>query len=107
MVAAPQNSLPMMEAFLPAFHSRAQGFFKDESTQGSSLVHCLLKKRAPWRRHAFRAGGFILLFLSISLPFLIQLADEPHRQAQMASTLAWLIALVAAANSFFNSQKAW
>ena len=34
------------------------------------------------------------------------MVDE-KQQAQVASTLAWLIALVAAANSFFNWQKAW
>ena len=44
--------------------------------------------------------------MSISLPFITQVS--PHDwQAQVASTLAWLIALVAAANSFFGWQKAW
>ena len=38
-------------------------------------------------------------------PFLTQMV-EPKHQPQVASTLAWLIALVAAANSFFNLQKA-
>jgi hypothetical protein len=100
-----QNSLPKVEAFLSALNE--QSFFKDESTQGSVLWYiAFYKKRAPGRRRAFRAGGFILLFLSISFPFLTQMADEDQR-AQVASTLAWLIALVAAANSFFNWQKAW
>ena len=100
-----QNSLPKVEAFLSALSE--QSFFKDESTQGSVLWYIdFYKKRAPSRRRAFRAGGFILLFLSISLPFLTQMAAK-DQQAQVASTLAWLIALVAAANSFFNWQKAW
>ncbi|SFO21974.1 hypothetical protein SAMN05216386_2982 [Nitrosospira briensis] len=100
-----QNSLPKVEAFLSALSE--QSFFKDESTQGSVLWYIdFYKKRGPSRRRAFRAGGFILLFLSISLPFLTQMAAK-DQQAQVASTLAWLIALVAAANSFFNWQKAW
>ncbi len=100
-----QDSLPKVEAFLSALNE--QSFFKDESTEGSVLWYiAFYKKRAPERRRAYRAGGFILLFLSISLPFLTQLVDE-KQQAQVASTLAWLIALVAAANSFFNWQKAW
>jgi hypothetical protein len=100
--------LPKVEAFLAALNE--QSFFKDESTQGSVLWYiAFYKQRAPWRRRAFRAGGFILLFLSISLPFLTQLAADhvPDEQARVASTLAWLIALVAAANSFFNWQKTW
>jgi hypothetical protein len=104
-MATVQNSLPKVEAFLSALNE--QNFFKDESTPGSVLWYIdFYKKRAPQRRKAFRAGGFILLFLSISLPFLTQLVDV-KQQAQVASTLAWLIALVAAANSFFNWQKAW
>lgn len=100
-----QNSLPKVEAFLFALNQ--QSFFKDESIPGSVLWYIdFYKKRAPQRRRAFRAGGFILLFLSISLPFLTQLAPK-DLQAQVASTLTWLIALVAAANSFFDWQKAW
>ncbi len=105
MEANLQNRLPKVEAFLSALNE--QSFFQDESTQGSVLWYIdFYKKRAPARRRAFRAGGFILLFLSISLPFLTQMVEVKH-QAQVASTLAWLIALVAAANSFFNWQKTW
>ena len=100
-----QNRLPKVEAFLSALNE--QSFFKDELTQGSVLWYIdFYKKRAPQRRRAFRAGAFILLFLSISLPFLTQMVEVKH-QAQVASALAWLIALVAAANSFFNWQKTW
>ena len=55
---------------------------------------------------AFRTFGFLLLFLSISLPFLTQIAPK-ESQSQVASVLAWLIAIVGAANAFFNWQKAW
>jgi hypothetical protein len=104
-MTSPQIPFPKVEAFLSALHE--QPFFKDESTPGSVLWYiAFYKKRAPQRRRAFRAGGFVLLFLSISLPFLTQMVEKAH-QAQVASTLAWLIALVAAANSFFNWQKAW
>lgn len=100
-----QNSLPKVEAFLTALQE--ERFFKEESTEGSVLWYIdYYKRRAPRRRWAFRTGGFILLFLSISLPFLTQIAAK-EQQAQVASTLAWLIALVAAANSFFNWQKTW
>ena len=100
-----QNPLPKIEAFLSAL--KEERFFKDESTEGSVLWYITYyKTRAPRRRWAFRIGGFTLLFLSISLPFITQMAAKEH-QAQVASTLAWLIALVAAANSFFNWQKAW
>lgn len=99
------SPLSKVEAFLSAL--KEQSFFQGASTQGSILWYIdFYQKRAPRRRLAFRANGFILLFLSISLPFITQVS--PSRwQAQVACMLAWLIALVAAANSFFNWQKAW
>ena len=99
------NSLPKVEAFLSSL--KEQSFFRDASTQGSVLWYiAYYQTRAPRRRIAFRSAGFVLLFLSISLPFITQ-ASPRDVQAQVASTIAWLIALVAAANSFFNWQKAW
>jgi len=99
------SSLPKVETFLSAL--KEQRFFKDANTQGSVLWYIdFYQKRAPRRRLAFRASGFILLFLSISLPFITQISP-PDWQAQVASALAWLIALVAAANSFFGWQKSW
>jgi hypothetical protein len=99
------NSLSKVESFLAALN--AQSFFKDAATQGSILWYIdFYQTRAPRRRMAFRTCGFILLFLSISLPFITQMAPVEW-QAKVASSLAWLIALVAAANSFFNWQKAW
>lgn len=98
-------SLPKVDAFLSAL--KEQRFFKDANAQGSVLWYIdFYQKRAPRRRLAFRASGFILLFLSISLPFITQVSP-PQWQAQIASALAWLIALVAAANSFFGWQKSW
>src|ERR1043165_6361595 len=84
------TSPPKVEAFLSAL--KEQSFFKDGNTPGSVLWYIeFYQKRAPRRRLAFRASGFILLFLSISLPFITQVS--PHDwQAQVASTLAWLIA---------------
>ena len=59
-----QTPFPKVEAFLSALNE--QTFFKDESTQGSVLWYIdFYKKRTPQRHRAFRAGGFILLFLSI------------------------------------------
>jgi hypothetical protein len=99
------DSLPKVEAFLSAL--REQTFFKDEDAQGSILWYiAFYRKRAPARRMAFRTGGFVLLFLSISLPFVTEIVPKEF-QAQVASALAWLIALVAAAISFFSWQKAW
>lgn len=99
------STLPKVEAFLAALQQ--QSFFKDAATQGSILWYIdFYQTRAPKRRMAFRTCGFILLFLSISLPFITQIAPGQWK-AQVASALAWLIALVAAANSFFNWQKAW
>ncbi len=99
------NSLPKVEAFLSAL--REQSFFNDKNTQGSVLWYiAFYQKRAPVRRRAFRTTGFILLFLSISLPFITQVSSKEW-QSHVASGIAWLIALVAAANSFFNWQKAW
>lgn len=99
------TQLLKVEAFLSALHG--QSFFKDAATPGSVLWYiAFYQKRAPRRRMAFRASGFILLVLSISLPFLTQAAPSVW-QSLVASTLAWLIALVAAANSFFGWQKAW
>lgn len=84
-----------------------QTLFKDETVQGSILWYIeYYKKRAPWRRWAFRSSGFLLIFLSISLPFLTEVAAEQY-QARIASALAWVIALVAAASSFFNWQRGW
>jgi hypothetical protein len=94
-----------VESFLKAVH--AQPFFGDESQQGS--IHWYIayyKDRAPKRRLAFRASGFLLLVLSVSLPFLTWVSPNNY-QALVASTLSWLIALVAAASSFFNWQRAW
>ncbi|MFI3198126.1 MAG: hypothetical protein QX196_07380 [Methylococcaceae bacterium] len=99
------NSLPKVEALLSDL--KEQYLFKDEKTQGSVLWYiAFYQTRAPNRRKAFRASGFILLFLSISLPFIIQLCPTAL-QPQVASGIAWLIALVAAASSFFNWQKTW
>lgn len=99
------TSLPQVHAFLNALYE--QSFFKDAKTQGSILWYIdFYQKRAPVRRNAFRVSGFVLLFLSISLPFITHLSPPPA-QAQVASALAWLIAVVAAANSFFNWQKSW
>jgi hypothetical protein len=94
-----------VEAFLTAVY--AQPFFGDENQQGS--IHWYIayyKDRAPKRRLAFRVSGFLLLVLSVSLPFFTWVAP-PNYQASVASTLSWLIALVAAASSFFNWQRAW
>lgn len=98
-------ALPRVEAYLAAL--REQSMFGDEKTPGSIRSYiAFYEKRAPRRRLAFRAAGFVLLFLSISLPFITQ-SVAPALQAQVASLLSWLIALVAAASSFFNWQKAW
>ena len=99
------SPLPKVEAFLSAL--KEQSFFKDEKTQGSVLWYiAFYQKRAPIRRKVFRITGFIILFLSISLPFITQVSPEEW-QPEVASAIAWLIALVAAANSFFNWHKAW
>lgn len=93
------------ERFLEALND--QTFFKDEQTAGSIRWYIdYYKRRAPGRRIAFRASGFLILFLGISLPMITGLTPEAH-QASVASILAWLIAVVAAANSFFNWQQGW
>jgi hypothetical protein len=98
-------ALSRVEAYLAAL--REQSLFRDEKTPGSILSYiAFYQKRAPRRRIAFRTAGFLLLFLSISLPFITQSAPEAC-QARVASSLSWLIAVVAAASSFFNWQKAW
>ena len=84
-----------------------QSLFGTEATPGSVLWYiAFYKTRAPKRRLCFRAAGFTILFLSISLPFAIQVCPDAY-QAQLASAVAWLIAIVAAATSFFNWQKTW
>ncbi len=94
-----------VEAFIEAVH--AQPFFGDEHQQGSIRWYiAYYKERAPQRRLAFRVSGFFLLFLSISLPFLVGISPENY-QATVASALSWFIALVAAASSFFNWQRTW
>lgn len=99
------NSLPKVESFLTAL--KEQCFFKDENTQGSVLWRiALYQTRAPNRRKFFRTTGFILLFLNISLSFITQLFSAEH-QTQVTSGIAWLIAIVASANLFFNRQRSW
>jgi hypothetical protein len=99
------RDLPRVEAYLEALHEQA--LLKDDKAQGSVLWYiAFYQSRAPNRRRAFRIAGFILLFLSISLPFLTQLAPDGSK-AMVASVLSWFIALVAAASSFFNWQKSW
>jgi hypothetical protein len=96
---------PRVEEFLATL--REQALLKDDSTPGSVRWYiAFYQARAPQRRRAFRAAGFCLLFLSISLPFITQSVPEAS-QARVASTLSWLIAMVAASSSFFNWQKAW
>lgn len=98
-------ALPKVEAFLSALGE--QSLLKDENTEGSVQWYiAFYKERAPKRRRAFRISGFVLLFLSISLPFITQVSPKEF-QSVVASSLAWLIAVVAAANSFFNWQKSW
>lgn len=97
--------LPKVEAFLSVL--KEQPFFGDASIQGSVLWYIdFYQTRGPRRRIAFRVSGFALLFLSISLPFITQATPQEH-QPLVASTISWLIALVAAASAFFNWQKAW
>jgi urea transporter len=99
------NDLPKVEAFLSGL--KEQTFFDDEGVQGSVLWYiAFYRTRAPLRRKAFRVTGFILLLLSISLPFLMQISPVDW-QIPIAAGMAWLIALVGAANSFFNWQKVW
>jgi hypothetical protein len=94
-----------VEVFLASLEE--QVLFKDEKTDGSIRSYIdYYRSRAPRRRRMFRACGFCLLFLSISLPFLIQSAPLAER-AQVASILSWLIALVGSALSFFNWQQGW
>ena len=94
-----------VETFLRAV--QGQAFFGDDTQQGSIRWYiAYYKERGPKRRLAFRVSGFLLLVLSVSLPFLTWVAPEPL-QASVASSLSWLIALVAAASSFFNWQRAW
>jgi vacuolar-type H+-ATPase subunit I/STV1 len=99
------DAMPKVDAFLAAL--RQQSLFGDASTPGSVLWYiAYYQSRVPNRKRAFRLCGFLLLFLSISLPFITQLCP-PEWRGQVASALAWLIAVVAAANSFFGWQKAW
>jgi hypothetical protein len=94
-----------VDVFLAALEE--QVLFKDEKTDGSIRSYIsFYRSRAPQRRKMFRACGFCLLFLSISLPFLTQSAPLAER-AQVASVLSWLIALVGSALSFFNWQQGW
>jgi hypothetical protein len=96
---------PKVEAFLSEL--KELPFFGGANTQGSVLWYIdFYQSRAPRRRMAFRVSGFTILFLSISLPFITQ-ASQQEFQPQVASTISWLIALVAAASAFFNWQKAW
>lgn len=96
---------PNVEQYLIALNEQA--LFKDAATPGSVLwyIH-FYQVRAPLRRLTFRVAGFCLLFLSISLPFITQIVPDKDK-AWVASLLSWMIALIAAASSFFNWQKAW
>jgi hypothetical protein len=100
------NTLERVNLFLAALHEQA--FFGGEDQQGSMRWHInFYKSRAPYRRYAFRVCGFLLLFFSISLPFMNTLITNPQCQVRFSSTAAWIIALLAAANAFFNWQRTW
>jgi hypothetical protein len=104
-IDGPTHSGASVETFLKEVHS--QPFFGDETQSGSIRWYiAYYKDRAPKRRLAFRLSGFLLLVLSVSLPFLTWVAPESS-QATVASSLSWVIALVAAASSFFNWQRTW
>jgi hypothetical protein len=99
------DALPKVEAFLAALAE--QTLFKDERSEGSIRSYIsYYRTRAPQRRNRFRAAGFCLLFLSISLPFVTQSVPDTAR-ANVASVMSWLIALVGSALSFFNWQQSW
>lgn len=101
--APPQTQV---EAFLQAVH--AQSFFGDENQQGSIRWYiAYYKDRAPKRRLAFRVSGFLLLVLSINLLFLTWIAPDESSLTSVATKLSWIIALVAAASSFFTWQRTW
>ena len=85
------TSLPRVEAFLSSLQE--QSLFKSKDAFGSILWYiAFYQTRAPSRERAFRAAGFVLLFLSISLPFITQLSPTAL-QPLVASALAWVIAL--------------
>lgn len=94
-----------VETFLAALGE--QTLFKDEATDGSIRSYIdYYRSKAPKRRKMFRLAGSSVLFLSVSLPFLTQLA-APGERAMVASVLSWLIALIGSALSFFNWQHSW
>jgi hypothetical protein len=69
------SSLSKVGAFLSALKERS--FFKDAMNQGSVRWYiAFYQKRAPRRRLAFRVSGFLLLFLSTSRPFIIQVSPN-------------------------------
>ena len=99
------TTLPRVDAFLSLLQE--QRLFGDLNARGSILWHIdYYQRRAPYRRLAFRSSGFMILVLSISLPIITQLAP-PQCQSSVVSAVTWLLAVIAATNSFFNWQKAW
>lgn len=80
--------------------------FKPETEEGSVRWNeKWYRDRAPFRRYLFRTTGFGLLVVSVSLPFAA--AAFPAQKDWLLPALAWLIAIVAAINSFFQWQQAW
>ena len=84
-----------------------QKFFRPENEEGSIRYNIKwYREHAPTERIFFRAAGGVALLLSISLPFIVGLADEMAK-AKIASGIAWAIALAGAANGFFQWNKTW
>lgn len=79
--------------------------FGSESEHGSIRWNAKwYRDRAPLRRTLFRAAGFAVLVVSVSLPFAAT-AFPTHKNCLLPA-LAYLIAIVAAVNAFFQWQQA-
>ena len=81
------NAATQTERFLEALND--QTYFRDEQTAGSIRWYIdYYKRRAPGRRIAFRASGFLILFLGISLPMITGLTPEAHQASSVAEDSA-------------------
>ena len=84
-----------------------QDRFKGETVEKSILWYIAwYRKRAPARRLAFRAAGLAVLVASASLPFATSISSDAVKQ-WLLPLLAYVIAIVASLNAFFQWQQVW
>jgi len=99
------NAITPVDRYLAELDQQVS--FGDESRVGSIRWNIeWYRKRAPWRRNAFRISGLMLLIVSVSLPFASAVFPK-ESTLWLLPALGYVVAIISALNAFFQWQRAW